>query len=228
MLLPNAVGANAIGPFEGLDGKPHLLAQAAGDETADAVACQSVADMMSASVTPSGRLSRSRTIAFLLPSCAAGAVSLAVGCLVALASQPSMPQLAAGVSTELSRSRLGNLCSSRLLALVSSSRNCRTGSAMAGTPPSQEILGTTASCGLTLPASRFQLRDTSATAGGPSSAVQASTTGTWAWRSTSHCPLMDLSTWWCGRGRQLWQDLRDPPATADPTRAQGDLVVRHR
>ena len=32
-----AVGAGAIGAFEGLDGEPHLLAQAAGDEAADAV-----------------------------------------------------------------------------------------------------------------------------------------------------------------------------------------------
>ena len=32
-----AVGADAIGAFEGFDGEAHLLAQAAGDEAADAV-----------------------------------------------------------------------------------------------------------------------------------------------------------------------------------------------
>ncbi len=48
-------------------------------------ACQSVADMMSASVAPSGRFSMSRTMAFLLPSRAVGAASLAVAALVAFA-----------------------------------------------------------------------------------------------------------------------------------------------
>src|ERR1039458_592869 len=48
-------------------------------------ACQSVADMMSASVAPSGRFSMSRTMAFLLPSRAAGAGSLLLVSLVALA-----------------------------------------------------------------------------------------------------------------------------------------------
>jgi hypothetical protein len=38
LLGGDAVGAFAIGPFEGLDGEPHLLAEAAGDEAADAVA----------------------------------------------------------------------------------------------------------------------------------------------------------------------------------------------
>ena len=37
VLLPDSVGADAIGPFEGFDGEAHLLAQAAGDEAADAV-----------------------------------------------------------------------------------------------------------------------------------------------------------------------------------------------
>ena len=41
--------------------------------------------MMSASVTPSGRLSMSRTMAFLLPSRAAGVASLVVVALDALA-----------------------------------------------------------------------------------------------------------------------------------------------
>ena len=48
-------------------------------------ACQSVAAMMSSSVAPSGRLSMSRTMAFLLPSRAVGVASLAVARLVALA-----------------------------------------------------------------------------------------------------------------------------------------------
>src|SRR5690348_7142209 len=41
--------------------------------------------MMSARVTPSGRLSKSRTMAFLLPSRAAGVAALAVVALVTLA-----------------------------------------------------------------------------------------------------------------------------------------------
>ena len=48
-------------------------------------ACQSVAAMMSASVAPSGRLSMSRTMAFLLPSRVVGVASLAVAPLAALA-----------------------------------------------------------------------------------------------------------------------------------------------
>ena len=36
-LLRQFVGAGAIGAFEGFDGETHLFAQAAADETADAV-----------------------------------------------------------------------------------------------------------------------------------------------------------------------------------------------
>ena len=66
--LGDAVGARSILPFEALDLEAHLLGEAAGDEAADAVRLPAGGVHESLRDAPSGRLSISSTIAFLLPS----------------------------------------------------------------------------------------------------------------------------------------------------------------